>query len=243
MKSAVIGTFLLAGISAASGSPGNFERDTFSTAAGELAITSIGHASLMFELDKNGTPYVIFIDPVGSEADYSQFPKADLILVTHHHSDHLDPSAIGSITKRTTVIISNPEAAKGRKWRSAENGALISVDGISVKAVPAYNTTAGRERFHPKGRDNGYVIDFYGTKVFVSGDSEDIPEYGSLGDIRIAFLPVNQPYTMTLEQAARAAKMIHPDILYPYHYSGTPVEKLKDMLAGTDIEVRIRSLE
>ena len=113
-------------------------------------------------------------------------------------------------------------------------------DNITVEAVPAYNTTAGREKFHPKGRDNGYVLNIENLRIYVAGDTEDIPEMANLKDIDIAFLPCNQPYTMTPEQLAKAAKVIKPKVLFPYHYSDTPIRKVSMLLAGSGIDVRIR---
>mgnify|MGYP000205328422 CR=1 FL=1 len=111
------------------------------------------------------------------------------------------------------------------------------------RAVPAYNTTPGRDKYHPRHRDNGYILTFDGLRVYIAGDTEDIPEMKDLKDIDIAFLPVNQPYTMTVPQAAKAAKMFSPKILYPYHYGDTKIGELKDALKGSGIDVRIRELQ
>jgi L-ascorbate metabolism protein UlaG (beta-lactamase superfamily) len=116
-------------------------------------------------------------------------------------------------------------------------------DDVLVEAVPAYNTTQGREKFHPKGRDNGYVLDLGGFRIYIAGDTEDIPEMADVKDVDVAFLPVNQPYTMTPEQAAAAAKTVKPKVLFPYHYSQTPIQKVADLLAGTGIDVRIRAYQ
>ena len=116
-------------------------------------------------------------------------------------------------------------------------------DDISVEAVPAYNITPDRTQFHPKGRDNGYVLDLDGLRIYIAGDTEDIPEMAQLSGIDIAFLPCNQPYTMTPEQLANAAKMFSPKVVYPYHYSETPVEQINDLLKDSGIEVRIRAMK
>ena len=113
-------------------------------------------------------------------------------------------------------------------------------EDVTIEAVPAYNTTPGREKFHPKGRDNGYVLDLGGFRIYIAGDTEDIPEMADVKAVDVAFLPVNQPYTMTPEQAAAAAKTVKPKVLFPYHYSQTPIRKVADLLAGTGIDVRIR---
>ena len=116
-------------------------------------------------------------------------------------------------------------------------------DDISIEDVPAYNTTPGRDRFHPKGRDNGYILSLGGFRIYIAGDTEDIPEMSGVKDIDVAFLPVNQPYTMTPEQAARAARTVSPKVLFPYHYGETPVQKVADLLDGSGIDVRIRNYQ
>ena len=121
------------------------------------------------------------------------------------------------------------------------NGERAQVrEDVSIEAVPAYNITPGREKFHPKGRDNGYVLTLGGFRIYLAGDTEDIPEMADVKDVDVAFLPVNQPYTMTPEQAARAAKTVQPKVLFPYHYSQTPIQRVADLLAGSGIDVRIR---
>lgn len=221
----------------------DFESDTFRTKNGkELVITFIKHGSLCMDFDGK----YIYVDPVSDYADYSLFPKADLILITHEHGDHLDPKAIGVLKKRGTQIIANAasEAKLGEGIIMRNGDELSPADWLQLKAVPAYNTTPGREVFHPENRDNGYVLTLGGTRIYVAGDTEDIPEMRELKDIDIAFLPVNQPYTMTVAQAARAALLFKPHILYPYHYGSTDISKLKEDLSGVKgIEVRIRQLQ
>ena len=117
------------------------------------------------------------------------------------------------------------------------------LDDIQVEAVPAYNYSEGRTQFHPKGRDNGYILTIDGLRIYVAGDTEDIPEMATVKDIDIAFLPCNQPYTMTTDQLVKAAKMVKPKVLFPYHYGQTDVSKLPDQLKGDGIEVRIRHYE
>ena len=124
-----------------------------------------------------------------------------------------------------------------------ENGQTYLFDDIKVEAVPAYNSTEGRQQFHPKGRDNGYILTLDGLRIYIAGDTEDIPEMASIKDIDIAFLPCNQPYTMTTEQLVRAAKVIKPKVLFPYHYGQTNVSNLPAQLQGEGIDVRIRHYE
>ena len=188
----------------------------------------------------------IFIDPVSDYADYTQQPKADFILITHEHGDHFDTKAIAAIETNQTKIIANPNCRKKlNRGQEMKNGDVLQLaKDIKLEAVPAYNTTPGRDKFHPKGRDNGYILTLGGTRIYIAGDTEDIPELNQVKDIDIAFLPVNQPYTMTPEQAIRAAKVIKPRVLYPYHYGETDIHKVKDGLKNeTGTEVRIRALQ
>jgi L-ascorbate metabolism protein UlaG (beta-lactamase superfamily) len=207
---------------------------------GELRITFIGHGTLMFEWKG----WIIHVDPVGQEADYTKLPKADLVLVTHEHTDHLDAKAVASIRKEGTRVLANEAAAKALPGAEAvSNGETRTIGGVKIQAVAAYNTTAGRERFHPKGRGNGYLLDFAGQRVYVAGDTEVTPEMLALEDIAVAFLPMNQPYTMTPEQVAEAARVMRPRILYPYHYGETDPARLLALLRDTpEVEVRIRDL-
>lgn len=220
-----------------------FETDSFKTKDGkELEITFIKHASLMLKYDG----YVIQVDPVSMFADYSQLPKADIILITHEHSDHLDAKAVAALEKNGTVIVANGASQKilGKGLVMKNGDRLQPVPYLDIEAVPAYNTTPGREVFHPEHRDNGYILTLGGTRIYIAGDTEDIPAMENIKDIDIAFLPVNQPYTMTVPQAANAARMVKPRILYPYHYGDTKIEALKEQLKDEPgMEVRIRQLQ
>ena len=222
---------------------GNFQTDEFKTKSGKtVTITAIKHASLRIQYDG----LEIQVDPVTQyepKTNYSAFPKADVILVTHEHFDHFDPSAIAALTKKGTQIIVNPAVQKKLGSGTAlKNGESLTIaKDIQLEAVPAYNTTPGHTQFHPKGRDNGYVLTIDGLRIYIAGDTEDIPEMAALKDIDVAFLPCNQPYTMTPEQVAKAAKTIKPKTLFPYHYSETPVKRVADLLKGTSIDVRIRN--
>lgn len=221
---------------------GNFEKDEIKTKGGKnLTITFIKHGTLM--LDVNG--YVIHIDPLMEYADYKAMPKADLILITHDHYDHLDTTAVKVLTKEGTKIISNGEVKKQVKSAIVlKNDQDIKVnDYLTVDAVAAYNTTPDRDKFHPKGRDNGYVLTIDGTRIYIAGDTEDILEMNYIKEIDIAFIPVNQPYTMTVDQAAKVARTLYPKILYPYHYGDTPVENIKEELKDSGIDVRIRQMQ
>lgn len=220
----------------------DYEKDTFRTDGGkEVTLTFIKHSSLMLTYEGHH----IQVDPATMFADYSIFPKADFILVTHEHAYHLDAKAIEALTKDNTRLILNPSSreilGKGEEIRNGER--LRLTDDIGLDAVPAYNTTPGREQYHPRHRDNGYILTIDGLRIYIAGDTEDIPEMSELKEIDIAFLPVNQPYTMTVEQAAGAAKMFSPKVLYPYHFSDTDVKQIKEQLKESDIDVRIRKME
>jgi L-ascorbate metabolism protein UlaG (beta-lactamase superfamily) len=216
-----------------------FEEDITKTNAGDLKITSIGHGTLMFEFAGK----VIHIDPVSREADYAKLPKADIILITHEHSDHLDTKAIDTIKKDgTKIILTKTCAAQVPGGIVMKNGDVNSVGGLKIEAVPAHNLDPAT-RFHPKGQGNGYVITFGDKKVYVAGDTENIPEMKELKDIYITFLPMNLPYTMSPEMAADAAKAIKPKILYPYHFGQTDTSTIVKLLKDSGIEVRIRKLD
>jgi len=218
-----------------------FEQDCISTKEGKnLIITFIKHGSLLFEYDNQK----IYLDPVAEYADYSNLPKADLILITHEHYDHFDKKGIETVEKNDTEFISNKVVFEqlGRGRSLSNNEQTTALKNINIKATPAYNITEGRDIFHPKGRDNGYVLTFGSTRVYIGGDSEVIPEMKEQKNIDIAFLAANQPYTMTVPQAIEAAKMINPKILYPYHYGDTNVQEIADGLKESDIDVRIRNL-
>jgi sugar lactone lactonase YvrE/L-ascorbate metabolism protein UlaG (beta-lactamase superfamily) len=220
-----------------------FEEDTIKTSAGDLKITFIGHATLIFSFNSK----IIHIDPVSREADYGELPKADIILITHEHSDHFDTKAINILRKEgTKLILTKACAGMVSGGIIMQNGDVQTIDGLRIEAEPAYNIVNKRpdgEPFHPKGQGNGYVITFGDKRVYVAGDTENTPEMKRLKNIDIAFLPMNLPYTMTPEMTADAAKAFKPKILYPYHYGQTDTNKLINLLKDSkEIEVRIRQM-
>ena len=241
--SLIMGILLMVGAGAVNAQD-KFESDVIKTAAGELKITFIGHGTLMFTFGGK----VIQVDPVGQYGDYAKLPKADLMLITHEHRDHLDMKAIEAVrTGKTVVVLTETCAAQVPGGIVMKNGDTKPVDGLKVEAVPAYNLLHKRDTgqpFHPKGIGNGYVLTFGDKRVYVAGDTEDIPEMKELKGIDIAFLPMNVPPTMTPEMVANAAKAMRPKILYPYHCGNTDVSKLLDLLKDTkEIEVRIRKMK
>ena len=190
----------------------------------------------------------ILIDPVTKLGDkiidYSGLPKADYIIVTHEHGDHFDKEAIATLTNDKTQFITNARCAGMIGYgKVMKNGDQLQVDDIHVEAVPAYNITEGHQQFHPKGRDNGYVLTIDGLRIYIAGDTEDIPEMASLKDIDIAFLPCNQPYTMTTDQLQRAARVFKPRVLFPYHYSQTDLRPAVEQLQKEGMDVRVRHYE
>ncbi len=238
--------FLIASLvfSAPASAKETFETDFIKVKDGSLIITFIGHGTLMFIY--NGR--IIHVDPVGREADYSKMPKADLVLITHEHGDHLDADALAKIKKEGTVIVLNENSAgKINEGRVMKNGDVITVLGLKIEAVPAYNIVSKRDSgvpYHPKGAGNGYIITFGDKRVYVAGDTENTPEMKNLKDIDIAFLPMNLPYTMSPEMVADAARAFKPKILYPYHYGNTDVEQIIDLLENVEgIELRIREMK
>ena len=241
MKKTISVFLILLAISMKANSQINFETDVIETPKGKLTLHFIGHGTLM--LDFNGT--IIHIDPWSKLADYTKLPKADFILVTHHHGDHLDSAAIASITKKNSqLIVSKPVFESLKSGIVLNNGDIKTLAGITIEATPAYNSTPGRDKFHPKGRDNGYVITMANKRVYIAGDTENIPEMAALKNIDIAFLPMNQPYTMLPEQVVASVEMFNPKILYPYHYGETDLTKLTELMAKyPNTEVRIRKME
>ena len=221
-----------------------FETDIIKTSAGDLKITFVGHGTLMFNFGGK----VIHVDPYSNLADYNTLPKADLILLTHEHPDHLDLKALNAIrTGKTMVVLTEACGKQVQGGIVMMNGEVNTWEGLKVEAVPAYNIVHKRDTgqpFHPKGVGNGYIITFGDKRVYVAGDTENIPEMKGLKNIDIAFLPMNLPYTMTPEMVADAARVFKPKILYPYHFGETDTSKVVSLLKGTpEIEVRIRKMK
>jgi len=226
-----------------------YETDVFKTQGGKaVRFFALTHASI--RIDYNGKQ--IMIDPVtkmgDKTIDYNSMRKADYILVTHEHFDHFDRNAIQQLSDENTQLITNQRCtdmlgALPSVKIMANGDRLLLSDDITVEAVPAYNTTEGRQQFHPKGRDNGFILTLDGLRIYIAGDTEDIPEMSVIKDIDIAFMPCNQPYTMTVAQLINAAKTVKPNVLFPYHYGQTDVSTLPSELQAFGIDVRIRHYE
>ena len=202
--------------------------DVFETPAGKITVHPVSHASFVMETPA-GT---IYSDPVGDAAAYAEFPKPDLVTVTHEHGDHYSAETLDALVTDSTRLLVNPavmamlpENLKS-KAEAIENGGSTAIAGVKIDAIPAHNLTEGRMKFHPPGRDNGYVMTFSaaegdGTfRVYISGDTEDVPEMRALENIDLAFVCMNLPFTMTAETAASAVAEFKPKAVYPYHYRG-----------------------
>ena len=222
----------------------DFETDILDTSQGPLKMTFIGHGSLMLTFEGK----IIHVDPFSRLADYATLPKADMIIMTHEHRDHLDPVALKSVRTDNSNVILTPICAKSVDGGVVmKNGDVQTVDGLKIEAVPAYNLVHMRSEgvpYHPKGSGNGYVITFGDKRIYLAGDTENIPEMKSLKNIDCAFLPMNLPYTMTPAMVADAAKAFKPKILYPYHFGNTDTSELATLMKDTpEVEVRIRKMQ
>jgi len=212
--------------------------DTLATSAGDVTIQPLNHATLVLSQGS----HVLYVDP--ARVDFSGQNPPTGILITHAHGDHFDPDNLNKIAGKAPIIVTAevmgklPDALKAQA-KVLKNGDSGTIDGIPVAAVAAYNTSPDKAKFHPKGGGNGYVLSFGDKKIYIAGDTENVPEMANLTGINVAFLPMNQPYTMTPEQAADAVKLFKPQIVYPYHYKGTDTQKFAD-LVGNAAEVRLR---
>ena len=242
LLSLVLLTLVSTGVGPATAAEGP-PTDRIPTSAGPLDLTFLGHGTLMLTFKNT----VLHIDPYSTVADYAALPRADLILLTHDHADHLDERALALVRTPVTDIVLPPVCAERVPGGLIlKNGETRTVRGITVTAVPAYNLVHHRdngEPFHPRGVGNGYLLDFGDTRLYVAGDTENTPEMAALKDVDIAFLPMNLPYTMTPEMVADAARSLRPRLLYPYHYGDTDPQRLVELLRDQkDIEVRIRPM-
>ena len=212
--------------------------DTLATSAGDVTIQPLNHATLVLIAGS----HVVYVDP--AKVEFTGQPAPTAILITHEHGDHFDPDTLAKIAGKARIVAPQSVADKIPETLKAQvtvlnNGDSGTVDGLPITAVAAYNTSPDKQQYHPKGRDNGYVLSVGDKKIYIAGDTEPTPEMAALTGIDVAFLPMNLPYTMTPEQAAEAVKAFKPKIVYPYHYKGTDPQKFAD-LVGSAAEVRLR---
>jgi L-ascorbate metabolism protein UlaG (beta-lactamase superfamily) len=215
--------------------------DVYDAETGQITIHPIDHASFVMT-----TPsMVIYCDPVGEASAYSSHPAPDLILITHEHGDHYNAETLAALVGANTKLVTNPAVYAmlsddlKAKATAIANGETTTVEGMEIEAIPAYNTTEERLRYHPKGRDNGYVLAIDGRRVYIAGDTEDIPEMRALEDIFIAFVPMNLPFTMDVDQAASAVAEFKPAYVYPYHYRDSDPQAFADKVAAAEAEIEV----
>jgi|SRR5579862_1264620 len=214
------------------------QADKIPGTGGDITIQPINHATLQL-VHAN---HVIDVDPV-PQADFTGLPAPTIILVTDIHGDHMDAGTIAKLRQASTKVVAPQAVIAAAKLDGAialANGETKTVDGISIEAVPMYNTTPARQQFHTKGRGNGYVLTIGGKRIYIAGDTEGTPEMRALKNIDVAFIPMNLPYTMTPDEAAEAVKAFGPKIVYPYHYKGSDPTIFANALKGLPIDVRIR---
>ena len=217
------------------------QSDTFKTTAGDLRITPVKHGTVLLQIAGKAW----YIDP-WSQADFSTLPKADVILITDIHGDHMDPKAIARIKKDSTVIVApQAVAATVKEAKVIGNGGKATLEGVEIEAVPMYNIKRGPEAgklYHDKGRGNGYVLNIGGKRIYFSGDTEVTPEMKALKNIDAAFICMNLPYTMPPDEAAEGVKAFRPKVVYPYHFRESDLTVFESALKGENgIEVRIRN--
>lgn len=214
------------------------EPNVFLTSAGPVKITPLNHASPLIEAGGK----TIYLDPA-KPVKFSALPKADLILITDIHGDHMDPDSIKDVSKADTEIFAAPAVVQTvTAAKPIANGETKTWQGWTIEAIPAYNLKRGPapgKLFHDKGRGNGYVLTYGGKRFYFSGDTEGVPEMRALKNIDVAFVCMNLPYTMPPEEAAEAVKEFHPKIVIPYHYRGSDLTVFQKALQGTGIEVRL----
>lgn len=221
-----------------------FAQDTIKSDKGDITVIPLQHAT--FVLKWSGK--TVFVDPTGGADAFKEHGKADLILVTDIHGDHHDQKTLSAVRSKESMVV--VPAAVAEKMGAEKEGVKILANGekascgeIGIEAIPMYNLTEERKKNHTKGRGNGYVLTMGGKRIYISGDTEDIPEMRGLKDIDAAFVCMNLPYTMDVEHAADAVLAFKPKIVYPYHYRGkemSDVEKFKSLVAkDKGIEVRL----
>jgi L-ascorbate metabolism protein UlaG (beta-lactamase superfamily) len=223
--------------------PAKTSPDKLPTSGGELTITPVQHGTVFFEWQGKA----VYLDPAPG-AKYESLPKADVILITDIHADHMSPPTVAALRKDDTPIVVPPAVAPNFPPQDLvvmKNGDKKQIAGLGVEAIPMYNLKRGPSAdklYHDKGRGNGYVLTFADKRVYVSGDTECIPEMKALENIDVAFVCMNLPYTMPPAEAAECIRAFKPKVVYPYHYRGSNLGELEAALADQDnVEIRIRN--
>lgn len=227
----------------------SFAQDLIPTSSGDIKVTPILHGTIVFEYQGK----TIYVDPYGGASLFDGQKKPDMVLITDIHGDHHNQETLDGLDLSNAIIIAPKAVAEklpegsGKSVQIMNNGQTETISGISISAIPMYNLPESNDSRHTKGRGNGYIIELGGKKVYISGDTEDIPEMRSLNGIDVAFVCMNLPYTMDVDQAADAVSDFKPAIIYPYHYRGTDgladVEKFKTEVnsKAPGIDVRLRN--
>lgn len=228
-------------ISLASTAQKIFSKDTLFASTGDVVITFIGHGSLLLEWKNKN----IYIDPSSRKADLYQFPKADMLFVTHHHGDHCDPSALKALTKDNTKTFMS--AIAHEIWGQGmvlSPGQQVSIDEVGITTIAAYNIVNKNEEdqpYHKEGQCNSYILTLGKLRILIAGDTENTPEMMELKNIDAAFLPMKLPYTMNPTMVVKAVKAFKPKILYPYHYDRKFLPELEELMKQVpEVELRIR---
>ncbi|MEN2283595.1 MBL fold metallo-hydrolase [Algoriphagus sp. SE2] len=230
-------------------SSSSFSQDLIPTSSGEIKVTPILHGTVVLEYQEK----TIYVDPYGGASVFDGQKKPDMILITDIHGDHHNQETLDGLDLSNAIIIAPKAVAEklpegsGKSIQIMNNGQIEMISGITISAIPMYNLPETEDSRHPKGRGNGYILELGGKKVYLSGDTEDIPEMRSLKDIDVAFVCMNLPYTMDVDQAADAVTAFKPEIVYPYHFRGTDgladVEKFKSTVntKAPEVDVRLRN--
>jgi len=227
----------------------SFGQDLIATSSGDIKVTPILHGTVVFEYQGK----TIYVDPYGGASIFYGQDKPDMVLITDIHGDHLNQETLDGLDLSSAIIIAPQAVAdklpkgSGKSVRVMNNGQKETISGITISAIPMYNMPETDDSRHPKGRGNGYVVELGGKRIYLSGDTEDIPEMRSLNEIDVAFVCMNLPYTMDVDQAADAVSDFKPGIVYPYHFRGedglADIEKFKQTVntKAPEIDVRLRN--
>ena len=218
--------------------------DEIKTSNGNLKIQPVSHASMVLTWNNKN----IYIDPTGNADMYKSFGAPDLIIITDIHGDHMDLKTIEALNTKNAIIISplavgyQLPASSREKLIMLRNGMQTSQMAMMIKAMPMYNLPEADDSHHRKGRGNGYILTLGGKSIYISGDTEDIPEMRKLEKIDVAFVCMNLPYTMNIDQAASAVLEFKPKIVYPYHYRGQDIKAFQKLVnkKNKKIDVRLR---